>query len=196
MLIIFICIGLLILLLIEIKFKIEFKNSNFKFTIILLKIIKINIKPKNEKKVKRKAKEKMDIKGIFNVLYGSINNVKYLLSNLKLNVKVDCIFSAFSVHETAILYGVINSIIYFVAALISKEFKEYTGDFILKPDFKNKNCNIEIELNVLLGIRNIHIIIFILKMFPRILLYLIILRKKRSELHESSNRRPDENYDG
>jgi hypothetical protein len=98
-----IAIIILCLCIVETKLKLEFKNSNFKFKIILLKFIRINLNPRTEDKTQSVIKKKLNINGIFTILYGSINNVRYLFSKLKLNIKVNCTFFIFSVMDIPVL---------------------------------------------------------------------------------------------
>lgn len=199
MILIAITIIIFIILIIKIEIKFILNNKNLKINLIIFRVIKINLKAKA---IKRGEKFKSSIndfkniknKDILNIANVILHKAQYLFSKMLLNLNVKCDFYILSPDKTAILYGVISSFIYNMEKILINEFKIYKGAYYFNPDFATQKNNIEIE--VYMSIRNIYIIIFVIKTLPMMFKYKKLLENKGGELNGSSNRRSNENYNG
>jgi hypothetical protein len=197
MILLIVCFLLLIMLITKTKIEIAYLEHKFYLKFIFFGVIKIKLKAKT-KKVKKVAKEKLDIKILFKLIYESLNILRLLLSKTELNVKLDCVFCIYSCDKTAIVYGVLNSMIYCLHTLLCSELKKYDGVYNLKPDLNNSSNDLDINFNMegRIKIRNISIILIACRMLPKLFVYRKRLKNKRRKINESSNRRFNENYNG
>jgi H+/gluconate symporter-like permease len=192
-------IGIIILLMLIMKTKIEiaYLENKFSLKFIFLGVIKINFKAKT-KVVKGVKSKKIDFKILIETIYNSLNVFTYLLSKIELSIKINCVFFAYSADKTAIIYGLINSILYPIHAVLCKKLKKHNGIYNFKPDLNNYSDSIKIKFTTedKISIRNIHILITVCMMLPKLLIYMKKIKNKRRKLNESSNRRFNENYNG
>jgi hypothetical protein len=192
-----ICLLILLAILSKTKIEIYYIENKFKLKFIFFEVIKIKFKAKT-KKVKEEAKDRLDLKVLSEMVCHNLYFVRYVLSKMELSINMDCTFSIYSPDKTAIIYGVINSLIYSLHTLLYCEAKKYKGIYKLKPDFNNKqeSINIMVTMEDRIGIRNFRIIIIACKMLPMLLVYKKKVKIRRRKLNESSDRRTNENYNG
>lgn len=148
----------LIIPFINIKIVLIMHNNNA--VLRINKIIKIKFpKKKNETEGKRRVISYRRILWIIKELYPDI---RHLLSRVRIDYTFSLHFGFSDAAETAIAYGIINSVIYGIKPLLKNLFLEYEGRYLIIPDFKFNG--VEYSLNLTAKVRLYHLLAAMFKL--------------------------------
>lgn len=198
MVILYIILGIILLLLLILLMKvvilIEIQKKEFQLNIILFGVIKINLTDKTKGRIKEKAEKQIklkldDIKDIWEFTKDVLPEIKYILSKITIETKLNIKFGFSSADKTAIAYGLINGIIYSNENYLKLLFRDYRGEYSIYPDFKSEEKII--TGYIYLKTRFIYMIFKSLKILKK------YKKRKGGVLNvRSSDRRINENYNG
>lgn len=128
------------------------------------------------------------------ILPDTLKKIQYLLSRTMLYIELKCRFFIIEPDKTALLFGIMNMLVYTLETVLADKFGKLSGKYNLYPDFDEKEN--EITVNAVVSIRCIYIFIFIIKMLPILIKYKRSIKNEGGEFNESSNRSINENYNG
>lgn len=144
--------------------KISVRVGYLKFSEIVYSNKKIN--KKSRSKTPKKDKQKLNlyfIKRVKELITSLYPYIRKILSKISLKSNINLYFGTGDPYNTAILYGILNSVSYGIFAALNSLFKD--TDFMLsaKPNMKEKQLSIDASIHI--WIRLINIVPYILQIY-------------------------------
>ncbi|MBP2033713.1 hypothetical protein J2Z42_002420 [Clostridium algifaecis] len=157
-----ILIILFILLFVPIPIKLHFKYNNKKLQLYIFNIDIVH-KFKNQKKRKKKsAKKNIDSAKHIKKVKFILKSIKNIGFKIPINIKLNMSYGLNDAAYTAILYGIINSIIQSLFILLSKVFIFKKCKVNLSPYFNKNFFKIEITSIIYISFAKIMYIVLLL----------------------------------
>lgn len=159
--------GLLKKFHIEIEYKagkISVRIGYLKFSEIVYSNKKINNKSRSKTPKKENPKINLrSIKSVKELIVSLSPCIRKILKKISLKSNINLCFGTGDPYNTAILYGILNSVSYGIFAALNSLFKD--TDFMLstKPNMKEKQLSIDASIHI--WIRLINIVPYILQIY-------------------------------
>lgn len=178
----------LLLLFIPINISITYNEEKSYIKIYNFKVINL-LKKKKTNRVKAKPKIKIDYARIIPYIKPTMKNINFLLKRINLRFKYNLKVSTNDAFYTAIIFGVLNTILPVLFTYLSNNYKfNHNGNIYC--DFNSSKPKFEFKLYISFNL--MIIIIFLIKSIS----ILIKIYKGGVLYGRASNRRINENYNG
>lgn len=133
---------LIILPFINIKLELIMHNNN-----VMLSINRFKIRiPQKKDKPREEKSVRINFRGILGIIKELLPNIGDLLSRVRIDYTFSLHFGFSDASKTAIVYGIINSIIYGIEPVLKNLFLDYKGNFLIVPDFRFKGMEYSLKL--------------------------------------------------
>lgn len=143
MIFLYILLAIIIIIpFINIKLELIMHNNN---AVLSINSFKIRIPPKKDKP-KKKKRVRISIKDIFKIVKELFPQIEGILSKVRIDYTISIHFGFSDALETAIAYGIINSIVYGVEPILKNLFLDYKGNYSIVPDFRFKGMEYSLSL--------------------------------------------------